>query len=232
MLHHLTARTNSLLANAASPGRSQLLKLLTPVKLTVGDVLYEARERIRYVYFPLDCMVSLLMPQNRHLPLEVAMVGSEGMMGVPLALGMRTSFVQAVVQGSGSALRMSAQGFSDELSRQHALRHQVGAYIHALIVQLTRSAACNAFHPLEARCARWLLMARDRMQADELELTHESLAQMLGVRRVGVTVAAGNLQRAGAIAYSRGHIRILDPKKLGAAACECYRATTSIKEII
>jgi CRP-like cAMP-binding protein len=202
--------------------RSGLLKLLTPTTLAVGDVLYEAHARIRSIYFPLDCLVSLRAPQAGHRPLEVAVVGSEGMVGVPLALGMYTSLVQAVVQGSGSALRMTAQSFNDELSRRPALRKAINRYIHSLIAQLTQSTACNAFHPVEARCARWILMARDRMRLDELELTQESLAQMLGVRRVGVTVAAGNLQRGGAITYSRGRIVILDPERLAAAACECY----------
>lgn len=204
--------------------RTELMKLLSPAVLTLGDMLYDAQAIIRYVYFPIDCLVSLLVPQKGHLPLEVGVVGSEGIVGVPIALGVRTSLVQAVVQGSGTALRMSAEAFQQNLPRQPALQSAVGRYVHALITQLTQSAVCNAFHPVEARCARWLLMARDRMQADELELTQASLAQMLGVRRVGVTVAAGNLQRLGAITYSRGRIQILDAQSLSAAACGCYRA--------
>jgi CRP-like cAMP-binding protein len=214
---------NALLEEATSVGLSSLSTLLTPTMLTPGDVLHEAHASIRYVYFPVDCLVSLLLPQNRHPPLEVAMVGSEGMVGVPLALGMRTSLVQAVVLCSGSAWRMNARAFQEQFSRKSSLRRHIDGYIHALIGQLTQSAACNAFHPVEARCARWLLMARDRLRADEFELTQEVLAQKLGVRRVGITVAAGNLQRSGCITYSRGRIRILDSHRLAAAACECYR---------
>jgi CRP-like cAMP-binding protein len=192
--------------------------------LTSGDVLYEAHASIRYVYFPVDCLVSLLLPQNRHPPLEVAMIGNEGMVGVPLALGMRTSLVQAVVQSSGRAWRMNGRAFHEELRRKASLRGHIDGYIHTLIGELTQSAACNAFHPVEARCARWLLMARDRLGLDEFELTQEGLAHKLGVRRVGITVAAGNLQRGGCITYSRGWMRILDSQRLAAAACECYQA--------
>ena len=223
-------RANTLLAELTPAARSRVLKLLKPVTVELGDVLYEAHMAIRYVYFPVDCLVSLLTPLKSHLPLEVAVVGSEGMVGVPLALGMRTSLVNANVRGSGHALRMSARVFRDELPREPSLRRSINRYVHSLIAQLTQTAACNAFHPLEARCARWLLMARDRMQADELELTHEVLAQMLGVRRVGVTVAAGNLQRLGMITYSRGRLVILDPQRLSEAACECYGAVKKVHE--
>jgi CRP-like cAMP-binding protein len=225
----LTPRGNALLEEMPPRRRSSLSRLLTPAMLSLGDVLYEADSSIRYIYFPVDCLVSLLVPQTSHRPLEVAMVGNEGMVGVPLALGMRTSLVQAVVQASGRAWRMTAQDFHEELPRQSALRKDIDRYIHELIAQLTQSAACNAFHPVEARCARWLLMARDRMQVDEFELTQESLARMLGVRRVGITVAAGNLQRSGAIRYSRGRILILDAQLLAAAACECYDVFSTLR---
>jgi len=218
---------NALLEEPTSVGRWSLSPLLTPTMVTLGDVLHEAHASIRYVYFPVDCLVSLLLAQNRRRPLEVAMVGNEGMVGVPLALGMRTSLLQAVVQSSGSAWRMDARAFHEQLSRESPLRRHIDGYIHAFIGQLTQSAACNAFHPVEARCARWLLMARDRLRVDEFELTHEALAQKLGVRRVGITVAAGNLQRSGCITYSRGRIRILDSQRLAAAACECYRVADS-----
>ena len=150
------------------------------------------------------------------------MVGSEGMVGVSVALGVSASFVQARVQGSGTALRMEAAAFRRELGRNAPLQAGVSRYVHLLMGQLSQTAACNAFHPIEARCARWLLMTCDKTQSSELELTHEFLARMLGVRRVGVTVAAGNLQRLGLIAYSRGKIRILDPERLAERACECY----------
>jgi CRP-like cAMP-binding protein len=223
-------RTNRLLADITPAGRARLLNLLRPATLTLGEVLYEAHTSIRHIYFPLDCLVSLLAPMKGHAALEVAVVGSEGMIGVPVVLGLRTSGVHAVVQGSGRALYMSARAFRDELRQQPSLRRQIDGYIHSLMAQLTQAAACNAFHPVEARCARSLLIARDRLKSDELELTHELLAQMLGVRRVGITVAAGNLQRLGVIAYSRGRVVILDAKRLAEAACECYGVMTNVHE--
>ena len=207
--------------------RARVARLLKPVMLSFGDVLNNAQP-IRHVYFPVDCVVSLLAPLDGHLAVEVAMVGSEGMVGAPLALGVRTSSVQAIVQGSGTALRMDASPFQRELRRNTALHTGINRYIHLLMGQLTQTAACNAFHSIEARCARWLLTTRDRTQSDKVELTHEFLAHMLGVRRVGVTVAAGNLQRQGLITYSRGHIEILDPERLGAASCECYAVVRTL----
>jgi CRP-like cAMP-binding protein len=218
---------NKLLAQLTPAGRSRLMGSVKPAVLNVGDVLFEAHTPLRRIYFPLDCLVSLFAPIKAHAPIEVAVVGNEGLVGVPLALGLRTSRVQAVVQGSGSALCISAQVFRDELHREPRLRREIDRYIHSLMAQLAQIAACNVFHPIEARCARSMLMARDRLQSDELELTHEFLARMLGVRRVGVTVAAGNLQRRGAIAYSRGRLVILDPERLAEAACECYGLISS-----
>lgn len=200
---------------------------MKPVSLAFGDILHEA-EPIRYVYFPVDCLVSLFAPLAGRLAVEVGIVGSEGMVGVPLALGVRSASVQAFVQGSGTALKMKAASFERELRRNGALQAGVHRYIHMLMAQVSQTAACNALHAIEARCARWLLMTRDGMKSDTLELTHEFLARMLGVRRVGVTVAAGNFQRQGLIAYSRGHITILDAKKLEEKACECYGAVRTL----
>ena len=214
-------RSNALLAEVPPKEGVRLARLLKPVSLTFGEVLYEAGP-IAHVYFPVDCLVSLFAPLKDHLAVEVGIVGSEGMVGVSLALGVRTSSVRAFVQGTGTALRMEALSFQRELRRSAALQKAIHRYIHVLMGQVTQTAACNAFHAIEARCARWLLMTRDRMRSDKVELTHEFLAHMLGVRRVGVTVAAGNLQRQGLIAYSRGHITILDPKRLAKSACECY----------
>jgi CRP-like cAMP-binding protein len=215
-------RANSLLAAITPAERAGLLAVLKRGVLTRGDVLYEAHTAIRHVYFPVDCLVSLLAPVKGHAPLEVAMVGSEGLVGIPLVLGLRSSLLRAVVQGSGNVLFMSAQAFRLQLRQHSALRRAIDRFVHSLMAQLTQTAACNAFHPIEARCARSLLMARERLKSDELELTHQLLAQMLGVRRVGVTVAAGNLQRRGAISYSRGRVIILDAKRLAEAACGCY----------
>lgn len=222
-------RANDILAQLPPAARARLERLLKPVSLAFGEVLYEAKP-IRDVYFPVDCLVSLLAPLKDHLAVEVGVVGSEGMVGVSLALGASTSTVEAICQGSGTALRMEAAAFRRELPQNVALRTGIHRYIHMLMGQFTQTAACNAFHSIEARCARWLLMTRDRIQADELELTQEFLARMLGVRRVGVTVAAGNLQRQGLIAYSRGRIAILDPERLAGSACDCYAVVKNLYE--
>ena len=219
--------SNALLAQVLPSHRARLARILKPVALTLGEVLHDVG-LIGHVYFPVDCLVSLFAPLSNHLGIQGALIGSEGMVGVPLALGVRTSSVQAICQGSGIALRMTALSFQREMQRNTALQTGIQRYIHVLMGQLTQTAACNAFHPIEARCARWLLMTRDRMQSDEVELTHERLARMLGVRRVGVTVSAGKLQRQGLIAYAHGRITILDPERLAKFACECYGSVKNL----
>lgn len=221
--------SNALLRALPAGDRARLAKILKPASVTAGQILYEARA-IGHVYFPLDCLVSLVTPLKGHPPVEVALVGREGMVGTPLALGARMSSVRAIVHGPGTALRASAGAFSDEFARNAELRTAVHHYIHRLMGQLTQIAACNTFHTIEARVARWLLMTRDRVTPGELEVTHESLARMLGVRRVGVTIAAGNLQREGLIAYSRGRIAILDDAQLARRACECYGVVSHLYE--
>jgi CRP-like cAMP-binding protein len=215
------SRSNDLLDDVPPRDRAQLARLLEPVVLASGEVLHEPGQ-IRQVYFPLDCVVSLLAPLKGRQAIECAVVGSEGMVGVPLVLGIHTSPLHAIIQGSGSALRIGAPSFSRELQRNTPLKNGLDRYIHLRMGQLTQTAACNTFHSIEARCARWLLMSRDRMGSDKIEVTHEFLARMLGVRRVGVTVAAGNLQRQGLISYTRGHMTILNGGRLAKSACECY----------
>ena len=222
-------RSNMLLARLPPAAHARMARVLRPVSLTFGEVLYDAT-LIQDVYFPVDCLVSLLAPVKDHLPVEVAVVGREGMVGVSLALGRKISSVQAVCQGSGTALRMTAGSFRRELARNAALQTGLHRYIDMLMGQITQTAACNACHAIEARCACWLLITRDRLQSDELELTQVFLARMLGVRRVGVTVAAGNLQRQGLIAYSRGRIAILDPARLAQSACSCYAVVKALYE--
>jgi CRP-like cAMP-binding protein len=214
---------NSLLAVLTRKSYQRLLPRLEPVTLTFGDVLYRPREAIRHVYFPSDCMVSLLALADGHRALEVGLVGCEGMLGVPLTLGVRESPVRALVQGSGTALRMKSTLFLNELRRNPPLRRAVNRYTYDLMVQVTQTAACNRFHRVEARLARWLLMTRDRMRSNDFRLTQDMLGNMLGVLRVAVTTAAGTLQRRKLIRYSRGDIRILDDKALEAIACRCYQ---------
>ncbi len=213
---------NSMLAALPRRQYQRLLTGLESVALTFGEVLYEPGERIRHVYFPSDSLVSLLTLVDDHLALEVGMVGREGMVGVPLALGRDVSPVRALVQGSGTAMRMKSARFSEEIRKSPQLQQGVNRYTGALMAQVTQTAACNRFHVVEARLARWLLMTRDRVQLDEFRLTHEFLGHMLGVRRVGVTMAARALQKRKLIRYSRGKIRILDRRGLERAACSCY----------
>ena len=213
---------NSLLAALPRKDYQSLLAGLEPVTLTYGEVLFEPGERIRHVYFPSDALVCLLTTVEGHEALEVGLVGSEGMVGISLALGIDVSSVRALVQGTGTAMRMSAARFRKAFRKGLPLQGELHRYAHAKLVQARQTAACNRFHVVEARLARWLLMTRDRARSDQFLLTQAFLADMLGVRRVGVTQAAGTLQQRKLISYSRGKIRILDRKGLEAASCECY----------
>ena len=214
---------NRLLAALPAREYKRLLSGLETVKLTYGEVLHEPGERMRHVYFPSDCLVSLLTVVEGHQALEVGLVGREGMVGSRLALGITASSIRALVQGTGTAVRMTSARFLKELRRIPALRRALFHFTDALMLQVTQTAACNRFHVVEARLARWLLMTRERLPSGEFHLTHEFLADMLGVRRVGVTSAAGALQRRKLIRYQRGIITILDQQGLEDAACSCYR---------
>jgi CRP-like cAMP-binding protein len=213
---------NNLLAALSGKNYQSLLSGLEPVALNFGDVLYEPGQKIRHVYFPGDSLVSLLTLVDGHMALEVGMVGHEGMVGIPLALGTDVSQVRALVQGAGTAMRMQSARFSKEFRKSPRLQQGIHRYANTLMAQVSQTAACNRFHVVVARLARWLLMTRDRVRSDEFRLTQEFLSHMLGVRRVGVTQAACTLQERKLIEYSRGKIRILDDKGLEAAACECY----------
>jgi CRP-like cAMP-binding protein len=214
---------NGLLAALPREEYQHLLAGLEPVTLTYGEVLYEPGAPIRHVYFPNNSLVSLLTMVEGHKALEVGLVGREGMVGIPLALGIGVSSVRALVQGTGEAMRMKSARFLEEFPQSLSLQRELYRYSHLLTTQVTQTAACNRFHKVEARLARWLLMTRDRMRSDQFRLTHEFLADMLGVRRVGVTKAASALQQRKLISYSRGNIRILDRKGLEAASCGCYQ---------
>lgn len=221
---------NSLLAALPYKDHQRILPGLEQVTLTFGDTIYEPAAAIRHVYFPSDSLVSLLTLVEGHLALEVGLIGREGMLGVSLALGVKTSPVRALVQGSGTALRMKSARFLLELRRSPPLQQEIYRYTHALMAQVTQTAACNRFHVVEARLARWLLMTRDRVRSDQFRLTQEFLAHMLGVRRVGVTKAASALQKQHLISYSRGSIKILDLKKLEAVCCPCYAIVRDMHE--
>jgi len=221
---------NSLLAALPRKSYLRLAPGLAPVELVFGEVLYEPGDPIRDVYFPSQSLVSLLTLVEGHLALEVGMVGREGMVGSPLALGVDVSPVRALVQGAGPALKMSGARFRTELKASPPLQRELYRYVHSLMAQISQTAGCNRFHVVEARLARWLLMTRDRVRSAQFRMTHEFLSHMLGVRRVGVTEAASALQRRKLIEYSRGNITILDDHGLEAACCSCYQIVKDMHE--
>ena len=215
--------TNRLITRLGAKDRSRLLAGCEEVDLVFGQVLAEPGQAVRHVIFPIGGFISLLAPMGGPSILEVALTGSEGMYGVSVALGAESSQVQAVVQGAGPALRMASADFQRELSVAPKLRSTIDLYIHVLMGQLVRSAGCNRFHVVEQRVARWLLMTADRTHTATFQMTHELLARMLGVRRVGVTEAASALQAHKLIRYTRGVVTILDRNGLERASCGCYR---------
>jgi len=221
--------TNHLLATIPRQASQRMQAELESVDLTYGEVLYEPEDTIRHVYFPVNCLVSLLTAVDKGRTLEVGMVGNEGMVGMPMALGIGISAVRALVQGEGQALRMSAAHFRVEFKRNPVLQKALFRYTHLLMAQIAQTAACNRFHAADARLARWLLMTSDRLHADHFRLTHEFLAHMLGIRRGGVTQAATQLEQRKLIAYRRGNISILNRKGLEAAACTCYTIVRNLQ---
>ena len=202
--------------------RLRLLALCEPFELVLSEVLCEPGETTRHVYFPIEGFISLLTRVKGSPGLEVGMVGREGMLGVQVVLGVMTTPLHALVQGRGTAWRISAIAFSRELAQSPALQRCMGRYLYVAMAQMTASAGCLRAHVIVPRMARWLLMSQDRAGADSFHMTHEFLAYMLGVRRVGITDAAGALQRRGLIKYRRGELTVLDRKGLEAAACACY----------
>ena len=192
------------------------------VELTLANVLGEPGKPTQYVYFPTEGFISLIAMVKGSPGVEVGMVGREGMLGVQLALGVATAPLHAVVQGAGHALRISTKAFKAELIASPALQSELNRYLYVLMSQLAESAACVRFHQIGPRLARWLLMSQDRSQSSTFDVTQEFLAYMLGVRRVGITTAAGAFQRHGLISYSRGKLSVLNRRGLERAACGCY----------
>jgi CRP-like cAMP-binding protein len=215
---------NRILASLPPAERRRLLACCEPVELHFGSTLCEAGEPYRHVYFPLTSFISLLQPLSDHPPLETALIGDEGMLGATLLLGVNDAPLLALVQGSGTALRMTASQLHAALPDSPRLLRALSRYLYVTMAQLSQTTGCMRFHEIEERLARWLLMTHDRAHADHFHLTHDFLADMLGVRRSGITVAAGALQRRRLIRYTRGEIRIIDRPGLEAASCECYAA--------
>ena len=224
----MTTPANRILASIPSRDFERLKPQLFPVLLKFGQVLYEPGKAIQQVYFPLSCLVSLLTAVDKRRTLEVGMVGNEGMAGMPFILGIGVSGVRALVQGGGNALRMSAKAFRLEFDRTPALQQALYRYTYALMAQISQTAACNRFHDAEERLARWLLMTADRVGRDEFPVTHEFLAHMLGLRRVGVTEAASTLKRRKLIDYQRGKLKIIDKARLKRASCNCYQIVNTV----
>ena len=215
---------NRLLEALPSRDLRRILDRCETVELAFADVLYTPGQSLSHIYFPTTSFISLIMPIDDSSSIEVGLIGNEGMFGIPLVLGVKVSPVRAVVQGGGSALRMDAVTFCRELARSQALQCAIDRYVFVHLSQLAQKAACTRFHVIEARLARWLLMTQDRAHADTFRITHEFLALMLGVRRVGITKAARSLQKRSLIHYSRGDITVLDRLGLKAASCGCYNA--------
>ncbi|TVP43524.1 MAG: Crp/Fnr family transcriptional regulator [Halomonas sp.] len=216
------ADANQLLAGLPNAERDACIAVCETVKLTFGQVLLEPTDTITHVYFPIDSFISLIAIIDTDNRLEVAMAGREGMLGASCVLGVAEAPLMALVQGAGSALRIKAVNFQGLLLKCPVLHLRLKRYIYVVMSQLAHSAACNHFHRIEARLARWLLMTQDRAGSDQLHLTHEFLAMMLGVRRAGITLAAIALQTRGLIRYHRGEITVLDRLGLIEASCGCY----------
>lgn len=216
------ATNNRLLDALPGKERDHLVARCEQVEIELGEVLCEPKQPIRYVYFPTSSFISLITPINGNASLEVGLVGSEGMLGTSLVLGVDAAPQRALVQGRGGALRIKAAPFRSELASSPLLRRDVNRYLYVTLCQVALTAVCTRFHVVEARLARWLLMTSDRANSDEFYITQEFMSYMLGVRRVGVTQAAGVLRRRKLIRYIRGQVTILDRRGLKAAACTCY----------
>lgn len=213
---------NRLLAALPSEDYERLLPDLKPVTFSLGDVVYESQSQMEHVYFPEDSIISLLYTMANGATAEVGLVGNEGLVGIALFMGGDTTPNRAIVQGAGGAFKMKAKAMQDEFRQGGAFQRALLSYTQALITQISQTAVCNRLHAVEPRLCRWLLMTHDRAQSDELQMTHEFIAHMLGIGRETVSLTANRLQVKGAIRYVRGHIRILDRAQLEECVCECY----------
>jgi CRP-like cAMP-binding protein len=215
---------NGLIASLPRADREFVSSQCELTELIFGKPLCNPGDTIRHVYFPTNSYISLITPAAASESLEVGMVGNEGVFGITLLLGVRISALLGLVQGGGSALRMSASRFGTVTNDSAPFRRTLNRYLYVLTAQIAQTAVCNRFHLLDARMARWLLMTQDRAHSDTYRLTHAFLAYMLGVRRAGVTEAAGRLQTKGLIRYAHGTLTVLDRRGLEAVSCSCYAA--------
>jgi CRP-like cAMP-binding protein len=213
---------NHLLAGLSLEDRNRLLPDLQFVAMPLGKVLYESGDALRHVYFPVDCIVSLLYVMEDGASAEISVVGNEGLIGIALFMGGETTPSRAIVQSAGYAYRLDGQQLKDEFHRNGGLQVLLLRYTQALITQMAQTAVCNRLHSVDQQLCRWLLLSLDRLSSNQLNMTQDLIANMLGVRRNGVTEAAGKLQRLGVIKYARGQITVLNRPKLEQLSCECY----------
>jgi CRP-like cAMP-binding protein len=218
----INPRQNGLLAALSAVELKRIRRQLELVDMPLGKILYEPGRLLEYVYFPVDCIISLLYVLENGASAEIAVVGNEGLLGISLFMGGETTPSRAIVQSAGTAYRLPAAKMMAEFTRGGTIQHLLLRYTQALITQMTQTAVCNRHHSVDQQLCRWLLLSIDRLASPELLMTQELIANMLGVRREGVTEAAGKLQHAGVISYRRGHIKVLDRTKLERLSCECY----------
>ncbi len=211
-----------MLASLPLPARERLFPHLEAVSLSLGEVIYESGSRLRHVYFPTNCIISLLYVLENGSSAEIAVVGNEGVVGIALFMGGETTPSRALVQSAGIALKLKSQLLKDEFNRSAEMQHLLLRYTQALLTQMAQTAVCNRHHSVDQQLCRWLLLSLDRLRTDTLKMTQELIANMLGVRREGVTEAAGKLQHDGLINYCRGKITVIDRPGLERRACECY----------
>ena len=214
---------NHLLASLPKVDFDRIAPHLELMPMPLGEAIYESGGKLNHVYFPTTSIVSLLYVLGSGASAEIAVVGNDGILGISLFMGGETTSSRAVVQSAGFGYRLKAQILKDEFNRGGPMLHLLLRYTQALITQMSQTAVCNRHHTIEQQLCRWLLLSLDRLQSNSLTMTQELIANMLGVRREGVTEAAGHLQHAGIISYSRGHIEVLDRPKLEATVCECYQ---------
>ena len=215
-------RDNHILDALPAEERERLFPHLKHVPMPLGMVLYESGDMLRHIYFPTDSIVSLLYVMKDGASAEIAVVGNEGAIGVSLFMGGETTPSRAIVQSAGSAYQLTGARLKEEFNRHGQMLEVLLRYTQSLITQMSQTAVCNRHHSLDQQLCRWLLLSLDRLSSNELKMTQELIANMLGVRREGVTHAAGKLQKEGVIRYSRGHITVLDRPKLERLSCECY----------
>jgi len=220
---HHSVHQNHLLDALPAGDYARLKSYLELIPMALGQVLYKPGTRLGHVYFPTTSIISLLYVMEDGASAEIAVVGNEGMLGISLFMGGETTPSHAVVQSAGYAVRLKAQLLKDEFARFGPMMQLLLRYTQALITQMAQTAVCNRHHSVDQQLCRWLLLSLDRLATSELSMTQELIANMLGVRREGVTEAAGRLQEAGLIRYQRGHITVLERPGLEARSCECYQ---------